>query len=80
MQNRINAAAMLLTREEVAALVGFHPETIKRASNAGELPAYYFGGRTIRYRRDDVERWIEGFRYQRAPMPEKRPRISRVTV
>jgi excisionase family DNA binding protein len=71
---------MLLTRDEVAALVGFHSETIKRASHSGELPAYYFGGRTVRYRRGDVERWVEGFRYQKSPMPEKRPRISRAAV
>ena len=46
---------MLLNRKEVAALVGCHPETIKRAEHAGKLAAHRFGHRMIRYRRDDVE-------------------------
>ena len=58
---------MLLNRKEVAALVGCHPETIKRAERKGKLPAYRFGHRMVRYRREDVERWWQGARYEVNP-------------
>jgi excisionase family DNA binding protein len=60
-------AAVLLNRKEVAALVGCHPETIKRAERKGKLPAYRFGHRMVRYRREDVERWWQGARCEANP-------------
>jgi len=60
-------AAVLLNRKEVAALVGCHPETIKRAEHAGKLTAHRFGRRMIRYRRDDVETWLQSIRCQANP-------------
>ena len=63
MLQRLGAAA-LLNRKEVAALLGCHPETIKRAERKGKLPAYRFGHRMVRYRREDVERWWQGARYE----------------
>ena len=59
---------MLLNRKEVAALVGCHPETIKRAEHAGKLAAHRFGHRMIRYRRDDVEMWLQSSRCQANPI------------
>ena len=58
---------MLLNRKEVAALVGCHPETIKRAERKGKLPAYRFGHRMVRYRREDVKRWWQGARCEANP-------------
>jgi excisionase family DNA binding protein len=68
MMQNTEAAHKLLNREEVAAIVGCHPETISRASRAGKLPAYYLGSRIVRYRLEDVYRWLEGFRYQGSPL------------
>jgi len=63
MLHRPEAAPVLLDRKEVAALLGCHPETIKRAEQAGKLPAHRFGHRMIRYRREDIDRWLEANRY-----------------
>lgn len=48
----------LLTRTQVAEMIGVHAETIYRATKAGQLPAVYLGHRTIRYRREHVEQWL----------------------
>ncbi len=42
----------LLRIEEAAALLGCHPNTVRRAIRAGELPAVQVGARTTRILRD----------------------------
>jgi len=50
----------LLTDREVAELLVVKPDTVGRWAAAGQLPSVRLGGRLMRFRPDDVERWIEG--------------------
>jgi excisionase family DNA binding protein len=50
----------LLTDREVADLLVVKPDTVRRWAASGQLPSVRLGGRLIRFRPDDVERWIEG--------------------
>lgn len=49
----------LLTAREVAELLGVSTETIVRWTRKGELPAIRLPGGALRYREDDLERWLE---------------------
>jgi len=44
-----------ITAYEAAALVGCTHATIRRRINDGTLPAYRFGPRTIRIKREDLD-------------------------
>jgi excisionase family DNA binding protein len=48
----------LLTAREVAELLGFTPGTIVDWYEAGKLPGFKVGGR-LRFRREEVEAWLE---------------------
>jgi len=48
----------LLTTYEVAAFVGCHEETVRRAYLRGLLVSQRFGVRCRRFRREDVVDWI----------------------
>jgi len=48
----------LLTTYEVAAFVGCHEETVRRAYLRGLLVSQRFGARCRRFRREDVVDWI----------------------
>jgi excisionase family DNA binding protein len=58
----------LLTVDEAAELVKCHPETIRRAYQAGCLQKLPFGSRNVRISPDELLRW------QRAGMPTRRAR------
>jgi excisionase family DNA binding protein len=49
----------LLTRKQVAELFQVSPLTIIRLEAAGKLPAVKVGAGSIRYKREDVEAFIE---------------------
>lgn len=51
----------LLTTEEVAAWLGIRKCTLEKARSTrlGDYPPFIRIGRTIRYRRVDVEAWLE---------------------
>ncbi len=49
----------LMSRREVASMLGVHTETIKRYQRKGLLPAIVFNSRLIRYERTEVERLIQ---------------------
>jgi len=51
--------AMLMTTEEVASALNIHPRTVRRLWRAGKLPAAIQVGTRIRWRRSDIERWLE---------------------
>jgi excisionase family DNA binding protein len=55
---------MLLTREEIAAIVGVHPMTIKRASQSGKLASHRLGHKLVRYLLSDVNSWLQNSRYE----------------
>jgi len=52
----------LLTREEVADLLALSPWAVRDLTDRGELPVIRFSPRRWRYRRSDVEAFIERFR------------------
>ena len=54
-----NGLGRLLTISEVADLLGVPIATIYRWRHVGDGPPGYRIGRHVRYRRDDIEAWIE---------------------
>ena len=61
--NETYGGDQLLSKREVAGLVGLCPKTIERMIQRGELSAHKLGSR-IRIRRSDVEAWIERSRLE----------------
>jgi excisionase family DNA binding protein len=57
MKHRVDG--QLLTRAEAAELLRFSMETLRRLTRKGEIRALAFGKRAIRYRRRDVDGYIE---------------------
>jgi len=53
-----NNVPHLLSRRQVAAMMGLHTETIKRYQRRGILPAIVLNSRVTRYDPADVERLI----------------------
>jgi excisionase family DNA binding protein len=51
-------AGALLTSDDVADMLGVPRSTVQALSRTGKLPTVHIG-RTNRYRRDAMERWIE---------------------
>lgn len=47
----------LLSVRELAACVGFHPETIRQMSREGRLPHIKVSNR-LRFRREQIEEWL----------------------
>ena len=54
------APTRLLTRTEVADLIGIHPMTVHKWHEAGRLPrAVLIGERARRWRADELQAWID---------------------
>lgn len=73
------ADAALLTRGQVAGLLGCSPRTVVRLAERGELPSVHIG-RLVRFRPADVETLINAARSElgtcrarRQPGPEAEP-------
>ena len=49
----------LLTARQVGELLGYSPGTVLRWTRQGKLPALKLPGGAIRYREDELERWLE---------------------
>jgi len=49
----------ILTLDEVAAYLKAGKRTVYRFAQNGDIPAFKLGG-TWRFRRSDLERWIDG--------------------
>ena len=69
-----SATESRMTVEEVAALAGCHPRTVRRAILAGRLKAYRLdsgrGGRaTLRLKPSDVDEWLDGDPMEPVPAP-----------
>ncbi len=52
-------ASRLMSRREVASMLGVHTETIKRYQRRGILPAIILNSRLVRYERADVEKFLQ---------------------
>ena len=48
----------LLTAREIAEIISVSTETVLRRTRRGELPAVRLPGGAIRFREDDLERWL----------------------
>ena len=48
----------LLTAQEVAAMCGVVPDTVRRMSDRGSMPAPVRLGRAVRWRLGDIDEWI----------------------
>jgi predicted DNA-binding transcriptional regulator AlpA len=74
--------AEMLSTAEVAAMIGVSPDTVEKWRADGEGPPWFRFGRTIggrsrkrsrslpRYRREDVEAWIESKRVEQPKSEE----------
>lgn len=49
----------LLTCEEVAKLLSLKDLTVRRWTKEGKIPCVRIGGRAVRYRPSDLEKWIQ---------------------
>ena len=59
MTTKPQTAAKLLTVPEVAEICGIAPETVRRMTDRGAMPAPVRLGRAVRYRLSDLESWIQ---------------------
>ena len=59
MNTKPQTAAKLLTVLEVAEICGIAPETVRRMTDRGAIPAPVRLGRAVRYRLSDLESWIQ---------------------
>ena len=62
--NALEGASRLMSRREVAALIGVHTETIKRYQHQGRLKAIILNSRLIRYERAEVEKLLQSGRVE----------------
>jgi excisionase family DNA binding protein len=53
------ASAAVLTAEQLASLLQIDLRTLRQLRRAGEAPREFSVGRSPRWRRADVERWME---------------------
>jgi len=56
--NSKNEDQRLLTVHDVAIICGVSSETIRRLTNRGAMPKPLKQGRAVRYRTDEIDRWI----------------------
>ncbi len=49
----------LMTVEEVAAYLQLKPETIRAMTRRGQLPGLKVGTRRLRFRKTDIDAWLE---------------------
>ena len=63
----------LLTAAEVAEHLGLSPGTVLDWFEAGRLPGFKLGGRSVRFRQSELEVWLEGQR--RGPAPCERLKV-----
>ena len=66
-----NLEGEILTLDEVAAFLKAGKRTVYRFAQNGDIPAFKVGG-TWRFRRSDLERWIDESSNQRPPAKKGR--------
>jgi excisionase family DNA binding protein len=50
---------MFLAKEDVAQLLGIHQRTVDNLVKAGKLPRSINVGRQLRWRKKDIENWVD---------------------
>ena len=66
-----NPEGEILTLDEVAAFLKAGKRTVYRFAQNGDIPAFKLGG-TWRFRRSELERWIDENSNQRPPAKKER--------
>ena len=66
----VNESEKFLTVFEVASLLSVRPSTVYQWASLGEIPHYRLG-RIVRFRRKDLEPWVENFRKVKMDMERK---------
>lgn len=60
---------ILLSVEDLAHITGWRPFTIYKKAAAGQIPGRIKLGRSLRFRRSEVEAWL----FETAQQPESQP-------
>ena len=58
-KGNVMETSLLLSTVEVGAMLNLHPRTVRRMWRAGVLPGAIQIGKSVRWRRSDIERWLE---------------------
>jgi excisionase family DNA binding protein len=66
--------SQLLTVKETASRLGYHPRTVRRKIERGEIPAVQLGGKgsAVRVDERDLDRWLYQDPAQAAGIPAER--------
>jgi excisionase family DNA binding protein len=73
----VDKSEKFLTVLDVASLLSVRPSTVYQWVSLGEIPHYRLG-RIVRFRRKDLEVWVEGFRKERVDGERKAKEILSV--
>ncbi len=66
----------LLTAREVAEELGFAPGTVLDWFEAGKIPGFKVAGGRVRFRRSEIEAWLEESRRGRRGTDGNPPRLE----
>jgi excisionase family DNA binding protein len=68
----------LLSRRDVSAYLGVPRKTLDAWASRGEGPPYLRIGKHARYRRDELEAWLDGrWEHRHTDLPSAQPRVRR---
>jgi len=74
----VHESEKFLTVFEVASLLSVRPSTVYQWVSLGEIPHYRLG-RIVRFRRKDLEAWVENFRKEKTDT-ERKTRVILGTI
>jgi excisionase family DNA binding protein len=74
--SEVDKSEKFLTVFDVASLLNVRPSTVYQWASSGELPHYRLG-RIVRFKRKDVEAWVEAFRKERVDEERKAREVVR---
>lgn len=72
----VDKSEKFLTVFDVALFLSVRPSTVYQWVSSGEIPHYRLG-RIVRFKRKDLEAWVEGFRKERVDEERKAREILR---
>ena len=55
----MDESAALMTVSDLAVYLNLKPETIRNLTRKGEIPSVRVGKRLIRFKRSEIEAWLE---------------------
>lgn len=56
-----------ITKEEVAAIIGVEPDTVKKMAARKDLPHYKPSHKVLRFDRNEIDEWMRKFRVMAKP-------------